>query len=478
VSMTKASKGFVVAGIASGVGKTTVALALIAAYRRRGAIVQPFKCGPDFIDGGHHSRASGRASRNLDGWMLTLERNREIFLRGSESADLCVVEGVMGLFDGVNGGSDAGSTAEIARWLGLPVILVVDASSIARSAAALVHGFSTFDPALRVAGVIFNRVAGPAHYQLLQDALDSGTRVRAFGYLPRRKEMEIPERHLGLVTADENVVAASTLALLADLAEETIDLNHLLEAAAPASGQTADVASDTRANVRIGVARDQAFSFYYQDNLDALRRAGAEIVEFSPLHDSRLPQSVDSLYWGGGYPEVFAQELAANHSMIADVRRAAEEGLPIYAECGGLMYLAREIVTRTSAVPMVGVLPLTVEMTEKLVNFGYTEVSFISDCLLGVAGSRARGHSFHFSRIRDSGSLETVYRAKSARTKQEEPEGFHVKNVLASYIHLHFLSNPAIARVFVECVEDWRSSRMQAALDVRSAAGASAVRNL
>ena len=466
------------AGIASGVGKTTVALALTAAYRRRGVVVQPFKCGPDFIDGGHHTRASGRASRNLDGWMLSAERNLEIFSRGSEKADLSIVEGVMGLFDGVDGRSNTGSTAEIAQWLGLPVILVVDASAIARSVAALVHGFSTFDPALKLAGVVFNRVAGPSHYRLLQDALASGAGVRAFGYLPRRKDIEIPERHLGLVTADEDAVPASTFALLADLAEETIDLKDLLEAAAPTSGQPDVVRPDSRATVRIGVARDKAFSFYYQDNLDALRRAGAEIVEFSPLDDARLPQAVDSLYLGGGYPEVFAQELAANRSMMANVRGAAEQGLPIYAECGGLMYLAREIITRSGPIPMAAVLPLSVEMTEKLVDFGYTEVSLVSECLLGAAGSRARGHSFHFSRIRDAGSLENVYRAQRARTKHEEPEGFRLKNVLASYIHLHFLSNPAMAHAFVRYAEDWRASRMYpGAEDVRSDSGATGVRN-
>jgi len=476
--MTKASRGLVVAGIASGVGKTTVALALISGYRRRSLVVQPFKCGPDFIDGGHHTRASGRASRNLDGWMFTVEGNREIFRQGSAQADLCVVEGVMGLFDGVDGRSNSGSTAEMARWLDLPVILVVDASAIARSAAALVHGFSTFDPVLEVAGVIFNRVAGPAHYQLLEDALASGTRVRAFGYLPRRKDIEIPERHLGLVTADEDAVPTSTLDLLADLAEQTIDLTGLLEAARPTSAQTADVPPDSPVTVRIGVARDKAFSFYYQDNLDALRRAGAEMVEFSPLDDARLPDAVDALYFGGGYPEVFAQQLAANQSMMADVRRAAEEGLPIYAECGGLMYLAHEIVTRTGPVRMARVLPLSVEMTEKLVNFGYTEVSFVSDCLLGVAGSRARGHSFHCSKIGDAGNLECVYRARNSRTKHEEPEGFRVKNVLASYIHLHFLTNPAMARAFVEHAEDWKSSRMyRPGQDVRSEAGISGVRN-
>jgi cobyrinic acid a,c-diamide synthase len=476
--MSRASKGFVVAGIASGVGKTTVVLALTAAYRRRGVVVQPFKCGPDFIDGGHHTRASGRASRNLDGWMLSAERNREIFARGSEKADLSIVEGVMGLFDGVDGRSNTGSTAEIAQWLGLPVILVVDASAIARSAAALVHGFSTFDPTLKLAGVVFNRVAGPSHYQLLQDALASGARVPSFGYLQRRKDIEIPERHLGLVTAEEDVVPASIFALLADLAEETIDLNDLFEAAAPASGQADDVRPGSRATVRIGVARDRAFSFYYQDNLDALRRAGAEIVEFSPLDDAKLPEAVAALYLGGGYPEVFAKELAANRSMIEDVRGAAEQGLPIYAECGGLMYLAREIITGTGSVPMAAVLPLSVEMTEKLVNFGYTDVSFISDCLLGAAGTQARGHSFHCSRIRDAGNLGNVYRAKRARSKQEEPEGFRVKNVLASYIHLHFLSNPAMAPAFVHSAEDWRAWRThQTAERVRSEVGATGVRN-
>ncbi|HXW92204.1 MAG TPA: cobyrinate a,c-diamide synthase [Terriglobales bacterium] len=458
--MAEAKKGFVVAGSASGVGKTTVALALIAAYRRRGLVVQTFKCGPDFIDGGYHARAGGRASHNLDGWMLSAETNREIFFRGGEAANLMVVEGMMGLFDGVDGRSNRGSTSEIARWLGLPVILVVDASSMARSAAALVHGFATFDPSLRVAGVVFNRVAGPSHFQLLAEALSGGTPVRPLGYLPPSREIEIPERHLGLVTAREEAVPSSIFSLLGELAEQTIDLDALWELAAPISAQNAAVTSERRATVRIGVARDKAFSFYYEENLDALRRAGAEIVEFSPLADSGLPRGVDAVYFGGGYPEVFAMELAANQSMMRDVRAMAEEGLAMYAECGGLMYLAREIVTPTGPpVPMAAVLPLSVEMTERLVNFGYSEVSFTSDCLLGAAGGQARGHGFHCSRIRDAGQLESVYRAKNWRTKREEREGFRRKNVLASYIHLHFLSNPAMAHAFVESVERARSSR-------------------
>lgn len=453
-------KGFVVAGIASGVGKTTVALALMSALRKRGLAVQPFKCGPDFIDGGHHMRASGRQSRNLDGWMLSAGTNRDILSRSCEDADVCVVEGVMGLFDGVDGSSDTGSTAEIAKWMGLPVILVVDASSAARSVAALVHGFATFDRALNLAGVIFNRVAGPSHYRLLHDAVTSGTRVRPLGYLPSQNEIGIPERYLGLFTASEDLVPSSTFALLGELAEHNIDIDRLLESVSISFAPISNSFQQGAATVRIGVARDKVFSFYYEDNLDALRRAGAEIVEFSPLKDSQLPKAVDALYFGGGYPELFARELAANQSMIQQVRRAAEANLPIYAECGGLMYLGRDIVTRdASSVRMAGVLPIQVEMTERLVNFGYTEVSFTSDCLLGNVGSKARGHSFHCSKICDAQPMEHVYQTMNSLTKREEREGFRVRNVLASYIHLHFQSNRDIAQSFVQYLKSAKARR-------------------
>jgi cobyrinic acid a,c-diamide synthase len=451
--MADLSKGFIVAGPASGVGKTTVALALMAALRKRGLTVQPFKCGPDFIDGGHHARVCGRASRNLDGWMLSANANRAIFSRGAEEADLCVIEGMMGLFDGVDGNSEAGSTAEIAKWLRLPVILVVDASSIARSAAALVHGFQTFDPALKLAGVIFNRVAGPAHYRLLRDALTSGTEAVPLGYFPRDERIRIPERYLGLFTAGEDLLPDSVLALLSELAENDIDLDKLLKCATAIPAPAKNVRTAAANSVRLGVARDKAFCFYYYDNLDALRDAGAEIVEFSPLSDTRLPAGLDALYFGGGYPELFGTQLAGNRQMLASVKREAEEGLPIYAECGGLMYLAKEIVAKDGAAfPMADFLPLRVQMTDKLVKFGYTEVSFTSDCLVGLAGGKARGHSFHCSKIVDAGPLEHVYRTRNSMTGREEQEGLHIMNVIASYIHLHFLSSPGMADAFVKNV--------------------------
>ena len=449
-----------ISGPASGAGKTTITLALMAALRRRGLTVQPFKCGPDFIDGGHHARVCGRASRNVDGWMLSAEANREIFRRSAEQADVCVVEGMMGLFDGVDGKSEAGSSAELAKWLQLPVIFVVDASSMARSAAALVHGFESFDPELKLIGVIFNKVGGPAHYQMLKDALTSRTKIFPLGYFPHDQRIRIPERYLGLFTAGEDALPDSMLLLLGELAENSIDLDQLLKCAAPIPGDAdaawAQAASPAHA-IRVGVARDKAFCFYYEDNLDALRKAGAEIVEFSPLEDSSLPRTLDAIYFGGGYPELFAKQLNENGRMLASIRSAAAEGLPIYAECGGLMYLAKEIVTKEGAVfPMAGVLPLKVQMTERLVNFGYTEVSFTSDCLLGPAGRKARGHSFHCSRIIEAGPMEHVYRTGNTMTGAEETEGLRVGNVLASYIHLHFLSSPGITDTFVRNVEGAR----------------------
>lgn len=465
-SMAELSKGFVVAGPASGVGKTTVALALMSALRRRGLTVQPFKCGPDFIDGGHHARVCVRPVRNLDGWMLTPDANREIFYRAATNADVCVIEGVMGLFDGVDGASETGSTAEIAKLLRLPVVLVVDASSAARSVAALVHGFETFDPDLKLAGVIFNKVAGEAHYRLLRDALVNRCSATLLGCLPRDERIQIPERYLGLFTAGENLLPESALALLGELAENNIDLEKLLGCACSLRFPVDQTDSISGAAVRVGIARDRAFCFYYEDNLDALKAAGAEILQFSPLDDPCLPEGIDALYLGGGYPELWAAKLAANRGMLASVKRFADRGSPVYAECGGLMYLAKEIVTRDgSAFPMAGVLPLRVQMTDRLVKFGYTEVSFTADCLIGGAGGRARGHSFHCSRILDLGPVKYAYRVRNSLTGHEEPEGLRVGNVLASYIHLHFSSAPGMAAQFVQNVERTKRAELSMTME-------------
>ena len=448
------TRALVVAGPASGVGKTTVALGLMAAFRRRGLTVQGFKCGPDFIDTGHHTHVCGRSSRNLDAWMLSPEVNLRIFAAHAATADISIIEGVMGLFDGARD-SGEGSTAAMARALDVPVLLVVDASKMAASAAAVVHGFQTFDPALRVAGVVFNRIAGEGHYELLRDALAHAGCPPTLGYLPRNAVLRIPERHLGLFTAEDAALAPSVVQELEELIEAHVDLTRLLEIATRRSPIPVDASSglglDERApDVRVAVARDRAFCFYYEDNLDALRAAGADLVEFSPLTDRALPAGTSAVYIGGGFPELAAAELAANHEMRAALAEFASHGGPVYAECGGLMYLGRAIRSQHgSEVPMVGALPFTTTMTDGLVRFGYTEVRFTRDCLLGPAGTLARGHSFHYSTLAARSDLPCAYHVRWTLSGREDTEGYVAKNVLASYVHLHFLSQPTLARSLV-----------------------------
>ena len=441
-----------IAGPASGVGKTTIALGLMAAFRRRGLAVQPFKCGPDFIDAGHHTRVCGRPSRNLDGWMLSGETNRAVFAKHAATADIAIVEGVMGLFDGARNTGE-GSTAALAKHLRLPVLFVVDASKMAASVAALVRGFETFDPAVRFGGVLFNQLGSAGHYRLLRDAVEHAGCAPALGYLPRDSSLGIPERHLGLYTAHDDVLSTAALDHLSSLMEQFVDLDRVLNIGTldDVSEVPADRSPVVGETVRIAVARDRAFCFYYEDNLDALRADGAEIVEFSPLTDRRLPDGIDALYIGGGYPELYATELSANQPMRSAIAQFAERGGPTYAECGGLMYLGRHLRLRDGGdlVPMVGVLPFGTMVTDRLVRFGYTEVSFTSDCLLGRAGTTARGHSFHYSTIDGVPDLPCAYRVRSTLSGVEATDGYAVRNVLASYIHLHFLSNPDLSASFI-----------------------------
>jgi cobyrinic acid a,c-diamide synthase len=462
--MDKTVKGFVVAGPSSGAGKTTVSLGLMAALRKRGLKVQPFKCGPDFIDPGHHTRVCGRRARNLDGWMLSEEMNRNLFYLAARGADVCVVEGVMGLFDGAGGKSPTGSTAEMAKLLGLPVILVIDASAMARSAAALVHGFETFDSQLKVAGLIFNKVGGPGHAQILREAVKSGCSTPLLGCLPRNEKIRIPERYLGLYTAEENLLTEDAISMLGGMAESNIDIAGLLACLPDAQIRAANEIPAVRRDLRIGVARDGAFCFYYEDNLDALRACGAEIVEFSPLNDTHLPPSIDAVYFGGGYPELNAGELNGNRTMLDAIRKFGQDGGPVYAECGGLMLLADEIVdSEGRSFPMAGLLPLRVQMTNRLVKFGYADVRLTADSLWGAAGAQARGHSFHCSTITEAGSTARHYHVRYSLSRLEEEEGFRVKNILASYVHLHFLSNPDIPACLVESIRRARERPKDAA---------------
>jgi cobyrinic acid a,c-diamide synthase len=456
-------KGFVIAGPASGEGKTTVMVALMAALRARGLQVQPFKCGPDFIDGGYHRQVCGRPSRNLDGWMVSASVNKQIFDRHAEASDVCVVEGMMGLFDGVGGSSERGSTAEMAKLLGLPVVLVVDASATARSVAALIYGFENFDPALKVAGVIFNKVGGQVHYQLLCESVLGKCRSPVLGFLPEDPQVSIPERHLGLVTAGEHCLSNFAVERLAAWATTHVDLTRLLLRAATLTPSPPNWQPHEQCEpVWIAVARDQAFCFYYEDNLDALRRAGAEIVEFSPLTDSELPPHAHALYFGGGYPELYAAQLAANRSMLTAVRQFAEQEGPIYAECGGFMYLSQELAgVNGETCPMAGVLPMRVSMAQRPVNFGYAEVTLSNQTIWGHSGATARGHSFHWSTVTSEHSVGHAYRVRYSLTGRLESEGFSRSRVLGSYIHLHFLSNSQTAPAFVESARSFRTLKQR-----------------
>lgn len=460
--------GFLIAGTSSGVGKTTVSLALLAAMRRRGLRVQPFKGGPDFLDTGHHTRIAGRTARNVDTWILSPEANLKVVAKAAAGADAILVEGMMGLFDGKSGDSDVGSSAEIAKLLKLPVILVLDAGKIARSLAAVVLGFEMFDPDLPLAGVILNRVASERHYKLLESAIIGACRTPILGWLPRDASITIPERHLGLRTAEESADMASAgqeLEIFADLAEKHLDLGRIfalqcglelsaLQMQRPPAGEP----------VRIGVARDRAFSFYYEDNLDLLREGGATIVRFSPLNDAEVPADLDALYLGGGYPELYAGRLSANAYMLRSLQAFAASGRPVYAECGGMMYLAASLVSVDGTTHvMADVLPFAMMMTGKLVQFGYVTVELTRACLLGPAGLIVRGHSFHYSRFAEEPRATTNYLVQYSLSGKEEAEGFSVGNVLASYIHLHFRANPTIADHFLHAVREAKAALLVSA---------------
>ena len=454
-------KGLVIAGAASGAGKTTLSLALMAAFKSRGVAVQAFKVGPDFIDPGHHALVTGRPSHNLDGWMLSRRENLDIFRRQAAGAELALVEGVMGLYDGFHPQQEAGSTAEMAKWLGLPVLLCVNARSLARSLAALARGYAGFDPGLSWAGLVANQVGSPRHVHILAQAMELVPELEFLGGLPRRPELAMPERHLGLVTAEDAGLGPEESARLAAWVEEGLDLDRLWQGLPELALKPPEPEPAAQGEpVRLAVARDRAFCFYYQENLRRLRAAGAGLVFFSPLADRELPPGTRGLYLGGGYPELWARDLSQNRSLVRQIRELAAAGMPIYAECGGMMYLGRHLEDQEGRRwPLVGWLPLDFSMLPRLRSLGYREVVFTRDTPLGPAGTRARGHEFHYSEIKDgdtSGDWASVYRVSGSRGPVEHTYGFGLGNTLASYVHLHFASNPGLAPALVERCRAWQ----------------------
>lgn len=452
----------IVAAPASGSGKTSVTLGLLAALRRRGLEVAPFKVGPDYIDPGHHAAASGRVSRNLDGWMCGRQQVMASFSAGTEGADLAVIEGVMGLYDGAAADRDIGSTAEIARWLQGRILLVVDARSQARSVAALVRGFADFGPDLDFAGVVLNRVGSARHADLLGEVFAAVPGLPPLlGCLPRSEAVAMPERHLGLWTAGEADMDRRYQAL-GDWIAAHVDLERLLadqgRAGAAERRAAAPRPPAVKDRVPIAVARDAAFSFYYPENLELLERAGAELRWFSPLEDAALPVGAAGVYLGGGYPELYAARLAANRLLLGELHARAMAGLPVYAECGGLMLLAEGLQERS----MVGVFPGRARLLDRRRALGYREVRFQADTPLGPAGLVARGHEFHYSELSLPASCRRCYAVTDRRGEHLPDEGYLRNNALGSYIHLHFGSNPALAENFVRTCRVQQRAETQA----------------
>lgn len=453
----------VIAGTSSGVGKTTIVAGLCRALRHRNLRVAVFKVGPDYLDPTYHAMAAGTSSHTLDGWMMGKEAVLSTFQTAIQNKDIALIEGVMGLFDGASPISEEGSTAEVAKWLEAPVLAVVDSSGMARTVGAIAHGLATFDPDLWLAGILCNKVGSKGHLDILRQ----GSRdIPILGGLPKESSLSFPQRHLGLHSANHSGIEDCVFAEWGKRTAEWFDLDRILALASSARDLDKDSdshlqskAEDTQTLCQIGVARDAAFHFYYEDNLQRLQSLGARLVWFSPVSDAHLP-AVDGLYFGGGYPELHANALSRNQSLQEEIRAFAKDGRPVYAECGGLMYLSSAIRTLDGArYPMLGLIPAEVAMRDRLQALGYVEIETTGSSILGPAGLRFRGHQFRYSELQLlPQALDQVYHIRRRRTGDTLREGYQDRNVLASYIHAHWASNPSVAAGFVQsCVEARRS---------------------
>lgn len=442
----------IVAGERSGVGKTTVTLALLASLSRQEP-VQSFKVGPDYIDPMFHRAVTGRPCRNLDPVLTSEAYVQQCFSRHSATANLSLIEGVMGLFDGA-GESDWASTAHIARLLEIPILLVIDCSHLSRSVAAIVHGYRSFDPRLKLAGVVLNRVASDRHLEVLKGAL-APLKVPVLGVLRRNAGIKIPDRHLGLVPTDELQGMGKIVAQLANIGDQCFDWERLMpllrnpKKRLDTESPSTQLLQQPRTGVRIAIAKDPAFNFYYPDNLELLEQSGAELVFWSPLSDSALPADIQGLYLGGGFPEMFAAELAENEPARESVKTAIQSGMPTYAECGGLMYLCESLQNLEGQVyPMVDILPTTVSMEAKL-TLGYRQATARQDTPLCSKGSQVWGHEFHHSQLSQASTRPIYDLSGYGASTLSAREGWNLFNLHASYVHLHWGVHPEIPQRFV-----------------------------
>lgn len=448
-----------IAGTGSGVGKTTLTIGLMSALRKKGYVVQGFKCGPDYIDPTYHTAVTGRVSRNIDSWMLKSEMVKEIVCRASIGADISIIEGVMGFFDGKNPTNNTGSTAEISIITESPVILVVNCASMARSAAAIVKGFQEFLKETNIVGVIANRVGSEGHFQIVKTAIEQECGIPVLGYLKKDQVLSMPERHLGLIPSVERGDLNSFFDQLGTKVLETIDVESLfkLADAPPLEIKESQFKKREKEIVRIAVARDAAFNFYYQENLDMLEAAGAKLIEFSPLKGETLPDNVDGLYIGGGFPEEFAGKLSENRNVKKSIRSAIEQSLPTLAECGGFMFLTENLETTDEKnYEMVGIIPGKVKMQSKLAALGYREITGEEGNFLLNGGLTARGHEFHYSTFHSKGEIHYAYQTKGMRGMKQE--GYMNNNLVAGYTHFHFGSCPGLVENWIKKCKEFRGN--------------------
>ena len=450
----------VVAGASSGVGKTTLLSGMLAAFKAQGRQVQSFKVGPDYIDPGFHQLASGKPSHNLDTWLVQSEDLGQVFFSAAQGSDIALVEGVMGLYDG--GREGVSSTAAIAKWLNAPVVLVINSRSMGESAAAIVLGFRKYDPQVNLAGVILNQVGSDTHELILRQAMEK-IGVPVYGCVRRNPAITLPERHLGLTPAAEVDTSAARMAAMRQLAEQYLDLDGLaaLAKTAPPLALPDEVGVvPCGQEVVVAVAEDEAFSFYYPSSLAFLERSGAKLVRFSPLADAQLPVC-DAVLLGGGFPEMFARQLADNGEMRRSLRQAIAAGLPVYAECGGFMYLTETLQDFDGQLyEMTGAIPGRSIMQKKLQTVGYVKATLNQDCILGKAQTALRGHEFHFSTFEPGeAAFPWGFTFEKNRDGSIYPGGYCRGSVLASYLHMNFLGNRAAASAFLQAALAWRRKR-------------------
>ncbi|WP_444685790.1 cobyrinate a,c-diamide synthase [Alkalicoccus luteus] len=452
------NKRLVIAGTNSGAGKTTVTLGLMAALRRQGMNVQGFKCGPDYIDPSYHTALTGRPSRNLDSWMLERSQLLEVMQRGMEGADIGIIEGVMGFYDGKDPESNAGSTADISMLTDSPVLLVVNCAAMARSAAAVVKGFQLLDPNVPIKGVIANNVGSEGHAELIETAVQQECGIPVVGWLKQNPDVTLPERHLGLIPALERGELDGFFEQLADAVTASFDLEQIKELAEapPLLVPSPSLFREPeKASVVTAVAKDEAFSFYYPENLELLEQAGSRIAFFSPLKGEPLPADADGLYIGGGFPEEFTEQLAEEGTSAASISRAVENGMPVLAECGGFMYLTESITKPDGSVhPMLGLIPGKVTFTKRLAALGYREST--PDSSNALLTSPAKGHEFRYSTY-EPGHESPAWHLDGRFGSG--PDGFASETITAGFVHLHFGSNPELAANWVSMLQQYQSRK-------------------